>query len=462
MSKKKNKKPSASSNTRSDGWTNIYSGQGIKGIDRKTGAKFSGAQRFTEQELSDLYRGDGLARRTVDLPCGEMTKKWFSVYGDTDGDITKYLKGIRAKQKVTSGLRWAKLYGGSLGVLLINDGGQLEDPVNEKNIKSIESLEIYERYRVTWSSANLYEDTNNPKYGQVETYNVSPISCGVAAEPFTVHESRTLFFDGMTVDSKTRQENNGWGDSIFNSIFSQLEDLVGSYHSSRNIIDDFIQTILKIDNLQELIAAGQEELIKKRLNIIDIGRHVMNTIMIDSREDYSKVASSIAGLSDILQKFAEMYSAVTEIPMTLLMGTSSNGFNSKDEGSLTKWYDKIKQDQEDDLEPIIERLVYLSMLAKEGPTNGTLLKDWSVKFNPLQQMTEEQTVSMRNKQAQTDKIYIEQGVVDPAEVAVSRFGGTEYSIDTTIDTTIDRDTLSPQKKSVEEPEEPEEEEDDDK
>lgn len=416
-----------------DGWMNIYTGQGIQGLDKKLGTSFGQVPRLFEQQLTDLYRGDGFAKRTIDLPTGEMVREWFEIHGDTDGGIMKYLDRIRARQHTNQALRWSHLYGGSLVVMLINDGGKLDTPLNEGNIKGIEQMRIYDRNRVTWTSADLYADPENPKFGQLEWYTVSPTATAGMIQPFRVHETRCLRFDGIQVNDRTRQENNGWGDSIFQSVYSQLADLTGSYHASKEVIDDFIQIILKIDNLQELIASGQEELVKKRLNIMDLGRHVMNTIMLDTKEDYTKEASRVAGLDKLLGKFAEAYSAVTEIPLTLLMGQSPGGFNAKDEGSVRKWYDKIAQDQEDEMRPQMERLVYLTMLAKEGPSKGQVIEDWALEFNPLWQPTEAEVVEMRHKQAETDKIYIDSQVLTPEEVTVSRFSGDEYSIDTSVD-----------------------------
>ena len=37
-------------------------------------------------------------------------------------------------------IRWARLFGGSIAVMLINDGGRLEDPLNLRNIKSIDDI----------------------------------------------------------------------------------------------------------------------------------------------------------------------------------------------------------------------------------------------------------------------------------------------------------------------------------
>lgn len=417
---------------RSDGWANIYTGMGVTGVDKQLGTSFGRVQQLYEQQLTDLYRGDGFAKRTIDLPTGEMLREGFLIHGDTDNLINKTLQHMRAKQSILQAIRWAKLYGGGIVVMLLNDGGKLEMPLRESSLKSIEQLRVYDRYRVTWTTADLYDDPEDPKFGQLQWYEVSPIGPG-GCIPFRVHESRVLRFDGVPVDDKTRQENNGWGDSIIQSVWRQLIDLTTSYHAAKEVIDDFIQIILKIENLQELIASGQEDLVKKRISIMDMGRHVMNTIMLDSKEEYTKEASTVTGLPDLLGKFAEAYSAVTEIPLTLLMGQTPQGFNSKDDGSMRKWYDKIAEDQEDELRPNLERLIYLTMLAKEGPTKGKVIKDWSLEFKPLWQATEAEIITMRNKQAETDKIYIDTGVLTPEEVTASRFGGDEYSIETSVD-----------------------------
>jgi len=421
-----------------DGWSNIYTGQGIEGKDKFLGTSFGRVARFTEQQLSDLYRGDGFAKRIIDFPTGEMIREWFEVNGDTDGDINKYLATIRTRQAVLMALRWARLHGGAIVVMIINDGGSLDTPLNEANVRGIEAFHIYERWRITWTTADLYQDPNDPKFGTLEYYHVSPVSEG-GISPFTVHETRILKFDGMPVSNKVRQENNGWGDSYIQSVYNELANLTGSFYAARNVLDDFVQILIKIENLQELIAAGNEALVRKRLEIIDMGRHMMNTIMLDAREDYEKHSSSIAGMSDVLQKMGEALSTVTEIPMTLLFGQSPKGFNAKDDGSLRKWYDKVAQDQEDELRPNLERLVYLSMISKEGPTSGSEIKDWSITFNPLWQPTEQEIVDMRNKQAETDKIYIDSGVLFPEEVATSRFGGDEYSIETKLTSTESRE-----------------------
>src|SRR5690606_12740310 len=63
--------------------------------------------------------------------------------------------------------------------------------------------------------------------------------------------------------------------------------------------------------------------------------------------------------------------------------------------------------------------------------------------NPLDEMTEAETVDMQLKKAQTDEIYLRDSVLDPSEVRESRFGGDKYSLETKLDKTINPEDLKP-------------------
>jgi hypothetical protein len=93
----------------------------------------------------------------------------------------------------------------------------------------------------------------------------------------------------------------------------------------------------------------------------------------------------------------------------------------------------IKQKQEGKLRPMLDRLIQLIFVSKDGYFKGVEPEDWNLEFIPLWQNTEEQEANIRRTVAETDAIYIDRGVLDPTEVAVSRFGGTVWSMNTEID-----------------------------
>ena len=416
---------------RLDGWYNVATYLGAKGKDRTRSGKFQAENRLDYHTLESLYRSDGFAKKIVDLIATEMTRQWICVKGDEDNAILGRLEEINAKEKITDLIRWSRLFGGAIAIIGADDGGELFEPLNENAIRSIDFLHVFDRWQVTWTITETYRDPRMAKYGMPELYRVTPIYTG---EQFLVHESRVLRMDAEKLPSRALQRNEGWGDSVLQGPYDQLRNLGAAYNATSNIMEDFIQTILKVENLSDLLASGQDELIKKRLDIIDMSRSVANTVILDSNESYEKKSSSVGGLDGLIDKFALALSATTGIPITFLMGQTPAGLQSTGQADIRMFYDMVKAEQEDTLKPILERLIRLVMLSRNGPLNGRELSEWSIEFNPLWQLSDKEQADYRKVVAETDALYINTGVLDPSEVAISRFGGESYSFETSIDT----------------------------
>jgi len=125
-------------------------------------------------------------------------------------------------------------------------------------------------------------------------------------------------------------------------------------------------------------------------------------------------------------------SAVTAIPITLLFGRAPSGLNATGDSDIRNFYDMIKQKQECILRPMLNRLSEIIFLSKDDYFKGEEPKDWKLEFVPLWQNTEEEEANIRRTVAETDAIYIDRNVLEPSEVAISRFGGSKYSINTEI------------------------------
>jgi len=412
---------------RNDGWVNLFTGVGTS-KDRRTASAFHHTILLTEQELLDLYRENGFARKIIDLPAGEMMRAGFEVTGDDEQEVNTRLDELKGAIEIKRLIRWGKLYGGAIMVIGLDDGLELDKPVNPSGIRNVIFLKVFDRWRVSWSTVDLCTDTNNPLYGQPEYYWVSPAS----GTPFRIHESRTLKMEGADIPELARLNNGGWSDSVITGNYHQIRALGEVYDDIEGIVGDFEQGVLTIQNLQELIASGQEAVVKKRLELIDLSRHVLNTTLLDEREKYEKVTSTVTGLPDLMDRFGQALSAVACIPFTLLFGRSAAGLNATGENDVRQWYDNIAVEQVEQLRPQLERLVRYIMLAKDGAFGGRELPQWKIKFNPLWQQTDKEIADTRKTVAETDAIYITNSVVDPAEIAISRFGGEDYSTDTTL------------------------------
>lgn len=425
---------------KSDGWDNFLGG--MAKANKLTKISFGGGVLLSRQDCTSMYRYGGMARRLIDMPAEDMTREWITIDGDEDGLALQKMEEINAKSKFRDALKWSRLFGGSLMVIIADDGNpDLSAQLNEANIRDIVDLRVYDRHQISWFEDDIDDDLLSTNFGLPRVYTITPYTSS-RQTTFRVHYSRVIRFDGADLPEHEKQLNNGWGDTVYHSIYEELRNLGVVNNSTAGIVQDFIQTIVQIENLAELIAADQEALVKKRMELIDLGRSIFKTILLDKEENYEKKASSVAGLADLVDRAMIMLSASSGYPVTKLFGRSAAGMNSTGDNDLRNYYDETKSKQSDILGPALERFIKLIMLCKDGPFKGKEPPDWSIIFNPLWQMSDKENADIRKTVAETDKIYIEQNVLDPTEVAVARFGGARYSMDMTLDTKFRETDLS--------------------
>lgn len=425
--------PEVRSMFKRDGWMNILTGLGQSGRDKTTATTFRACPVFSVVQLDELYRSDGLTRRIIDIVASEMLRQGWEIDGDPEGLIIGQLEEINAYAKLTQLIQWARLYGGAVILLGIVDGRSLDMPVNINNIQEIAWLHVYDRWQCQVLFEYMCRDFNSPNYGFPDLYQISDYRTGAT---FLVHYTRILRMDWSILPPRERNWNNGWGDSCVVSIYDELKNYGSAFANTSAIMQDFVNGILKIPGLSQSLAGGCNESdkdIMRRLDFANLSKGVTNMMVLDGEEDYQKLSTNVAGISDLLDRFMLSLSSVTGIPVTLLFGRAPAGLNATGDADIRNFYDMIKQYQEMKLKPILEKLTIYLMRAQNGPFKGQEPENWSIQFAPLWQNTEEQEAIVRKIVAETDAIYIDRGVLDANEVAVSRFGGDRWSMNTLID-----------------------------
>lgn len=420
--------------TRSDGWMNILNGLGQAGRDKTTAICFRACPIFSFVELDQLYRADGLTKRIIDIVPGEMLRQGWEIDGDPESKILSQFEVMDVNCKLNQLIQWARLYGGAICVMGIADGRPLNEPVDEENIKSINWLQVFDRWQVQVNFDYICSDLNDINYGCPMWYQVTDYRTGAM---FVVHWTRVLRMDWGNLPARDKQFNQGWGDSAILPIYNELKNYGAAFANTSAIMQDFVNGILRIPGLSNTMGQSCDEgdrALMKRLDFANLSKGVTNMMVLDGEEIYEKLSTNVAGISDLLDRFMLSVSSVTGIPITLLFGRAPAGLNATGDSDIRNFYDLVKQLQETKLKPVLEKLIYYLFKAEYGPTYGKEPDNWSIQFTPLWQNTEEQEAVMRRTVAETDAIYIDRGVLDPTEVAISRFGGNRWSMNTIIDT----------------------------
>jgi phage-related protein (TIGR01555 family) len=200
---------------------------------------------------------------------------------------------------------------------------------------------------------------------------------------------------------------------------------------------DFKQDVLSISGSAEKLAGDKVSKgspLLKRARAIQQTRSVTRMLVIDKEtETFGREVVSVAGLAEVLQQFSLRLAAAADMPVTLLMGQSPAGLSATGASDIRFFYDRIASIQRRILLPRVKKLIRLLFLASDGPTGGEEPERWTVTMNSLYQLSASEEATRRLAIAQADAIYLTNQVTNPEEVAVSRFGGADYSAETTID-----------------------------
>ena len=223
------------------------------------------------------------------------------------------------------------------------------------------------------------------------------------------------------------KSNSYWGDTLFSRLRKPLANFHTGYDGAAALLSDFAQAVIEIEGLDDLIAQGREELVVKRLELIARVNSVVNAIVLKSGEKYSRTSTSVAGLSDLLDKMSERLLMETPLTHTLLFGEGANGLGNTGESERKQWANHIKNGQEKQL-----RAKYRQILDIIFMTKGKMPK-YTLEFNSIEQMTDKELAEIHNIQSQADERYIGNGTLAQSEIADSRFTPDGYSLETILD-----------------------------
>ena len=415
--------------SRVDSWVNALTGLGTL-RDKLTHAQITPGVKLADATLEALFNDDDLGKRLVTKIPREATRRGFELAlegaaasdsADRAREIMDQWKLLGCMPKLRKAWIWGRLYAGGAVFVGADDGASdLRQPLNETAIRSIEYLLVFKRPELTIDSR--YSDIRQPKYGEPEIYRVrAPKTIGGPLENTEqyVHESRLIMFEGVEAARTYQTSSDGFEDSVLQAVHEQIRNCATAWQSVAHLLSDASQGVLAIDGLMDLIAARGQDTLRTRIQMMDLARSVCRAILVDAeRERFERVATSFAGIPEVLDRLMMRASASFEMPVTILFGRSPAGLNATGESDIRGWYDTVQDEQTEVLKPRVERLLRLLMLAKNSPTKGVLPERWEVRFKPLWQPTDKEHADTLKVKADTHAVLVEKEIMFPAEAAL--------------------------------------------
>ncbi len=431
---------------RVDGYKNLMNKYGTQ-KDASEHYRFEQDSPVTDIELELNYEENGLFAKIIDIPADDAISSGLK-YGINDADIEAFiddsLDELDFKEKIAEAIKWARLFGGALIVMFIDDGGDLQDPVDWDNIQGIDELMVFERPAITPDYTSIYNNSQirngqkvgrrRSKFGMPEFYNISPID----GSTFRVHESRCLLFRNTKMPRYTNiQEYRYFGIPEYKRIHKNLQETITSHGNGVKLLDRAIQAVYKMMGLAEklLTDVGTEEVLQ-RLNAIDMAKGILNSIAIDAEgEEYHYETVTFSGVKEIIDSTCNMLSAVTNIPQTKLFGRSPAGENSTGEGDMENYYNFVGKIQEINIKNNTKTLIDIILTVGKYKGQFENIPKYKLEFNPLWSLSEKEQADVSNAKAntelvkaQTAQIYVDMQALDSDEVRKRLAESGEFTI----------------------------------
>lgn len=441
---------------REDGYVNLLNKYGTK-QDNSEAYKFEREPVIPDMQLTGLYEGNGLFSKIIDTPAEEALKHGFDLNLKSDelnAFVEDALDDLEWEERAATAIKWTRLYGGALIVMLIDDGRGLEEPVDWEHIRSIDELRVYERSIVQPDYASLYQQDYGgkgvgnrvSKFGQPEYYYVSSIYGS-----FKVHESRCLVFrNGVLPEQTSNATYLFWGMPEYVRIRRALRETVTAHTDSVKLLERSVQAIYSMKGLASLLTTDDgENQVLKRLQLVDTSRGLLNSIAIDSEgEQYDFKTFQFSGVKDVIDAACNMLSALTNIPQTILFGRSPAGMNATGDSDFESYYNFVEKIQRLMLKRNLRTL--LDVVFRAGIASGDVAEepDYKLEFKPLWSLsdTEQAAVDQTKAQtalvkAQTAQAYVDMQALDPTEVRRRLASDEEFDVEDIISEDDEDDLL---------------------
>lgn len=433
---------------RGDGYKNLMNKYGTAD-DASEQYRFESDVPVTDIELTLNYEENGLFSKIIDIPADDAVSSGFK-YNLSDIEmenfINKSLDELDFEEKASTAIKWSRLYGGAIIVMIIDDGKELGEPVDWDNIRGIDELLVFERPLISPDYNSIYNykvGEKKTKFGMPEFYDISP----PYGNTFRVHESRCLLFrNGILPSMSQKSEYRFFGIPEYTRIHREIQNTTTSHGNGVKLLDRAVQAIYKMKDLADLLSTDEgEDYVLERLRIIDMAKGIINSIAIDADgEDYDFKSVTFSGVKDIIDSTCNMLSAVSNIPQTKLFGRSPAGENATGEGDMENYYQFVKKIQKLNLKNNMATLIDIILLVGQLKGKYETIPDYELEFNSLWSLSESEQADVDQKKAateltkaQTAQVYVDMQALDASEIRKRLAENGEFTINDVLDEDID-------------------------
>lgn len=346
-----------------------------------------------------MYRGSWLCGVGVDCVGDDMTREWIEIQsGAEPKDVEKVyamMRTMQIPQSFNAMSKWARLYGGSVNVIMI-EGQRLDTPLRIETVKAgqFKGLVTLDRWMLT-PDLNSAVTAPGPDFGNPEWYTITTQTPNLPIPRQRVHYTRLMRMEGVELPFWQKQSENMWGISVLERLYDRLTAFDSSTQGAAQQMFRSYYRTLSIEGLRDLIAAGGPayQAVIKNIDLIRLYQANEGLTVLDARDKFEDHQNTFAGQADIIDKMIEQIAGALQVPLTRLLGQSPGGLNADGDSAMRTYEDNIKRLQERWFRRPLDIIIPLCAI-----NAGVELQDgWSYSFVSLRQMTEKEKGEANDK-----------------------------------------------------------------
>jgi phage-related protein (TIGR01555 family) len=367
------------------------------------------------QKLVFMYRGSWVIRAVVDTKPQDQNKGFPTLLTQvTPEDISDFNKVIAETctlQKFIEGRKWGRLFGGALGVIIIDGDNDLSKPLILENVQpdSYKGMIVVDRWSGMSPSSDLITDRNRPsEYGLPVSYQIYT----EASESLKVHHSRCLRFVGRDLPLFERQIEQYWGMSEIECILDELQRYDFGMAGVADLISRANVMVFQNDMLNQMLSGlnlTQQQMADyaARMQAVSETISTNGLLALGENEQLFTHQYAFGGLSDVMKMQMTALCGAAGYPFSRLFGDTQTGLGQSNEGDLQNYYDTCDQERRQKDRPLFDKLIPIICMS----TWGEVPDDLDYAFAPIRTMNSKEKADLAKVQSESITGYYNAGLL---------------------------------------------------
>lgn len=319
--------------------------------------------------LNSLSRTEWVVQNVVDLMVDDMLREWYKLTGAFSPEMQAKIDGVEREVNIRGslkrGLSLGRLYGGAVGIILIQGQEDLSKPIDLGLIfpDTFKGLMVLDRWHGVSPNLGLVFERGEEV---PESYSIVDGMGHVVTE---VHHSRVIRFIGRELPPIEREAEMYWGESEVEPIYKEIVSLNNVSANMAALTFQANINTMEVKGLEQLFSIGSSQAQRRFWNVMQaqsVLRSNFGTQLVEEGNKITNTQYNFAGLQDVYESMCMNLCGGSHYPMTKLFGRSPSGLNATGESDLKNYYDYVDSQREAKLRPALQKLLPVLAMSAWG------------------------------------------------------------------------------------------------